>query len=239
MQKSWPPAPPATCHHSSRAFPLADLSCLDKSRILPCAKLQQNDAKRRVCDSSNQLQQKKRYNADKAKDRIWHAKFSSSRWYGCNRSHAAPCQEITGNEEKKILNTLIIDDNQMIRMLLRTIMNDAGYKVVGEASNGETGMELVTRLKPHIVFLDVMMPDSNGVELLKCILEKAPMTIVLMVTGKRDAETVQTSIQGGAKGFIIKPFNAGTVLDAVKGAVARAAAEREERLKAKTQAAQS
>lgn len=118
----------------------------------------------------------------------------------------------------------------MIRMLLRTILNDAGYKVVGEASTGESGMEMLTRLKPHIVFLDVLMPDSNGVDILAKIQEKAPQTIVLMVTGKRDAETVQTSIQRGAKGFIIKPFNSGTVLDAVKGAVARAAAERAERL---------
>lgn len=118
----------------------------------------------------------------------------------------------------------------MIRMLLRTILNDGGYKVVGEASNGETGIELLIKLKPHIVFLDIMMPDSDGIDVLAQILQRSPHTIVLMVTGKRDAETVQNSIKGGAKGFIIKPFNSGTVLDAVKGAVARAAAERAERL---------
>ena len=118
----------------------------------------------------------------------------------------------------------------MIRMLLRTILNDAGYKVAGEASNGDSGMELLIKLKPHIVFLDVMMPDCDGIDVLGQILERAPQTIVLMVTGKRDVETVQKSLQGGAKGFIIKPFNSGTVLDAVKSAVARAAAERAERL---------
>jgi two-component system chemotaxis response regulator CheY len=118
----------------------------------------------------------------------------------------------------------------MIRMLLRTILNDAGYKVAGEASNGDAGMELLVKLKPHIVFLDVMMPDCDGIDVLGKILERAPQTIVLMVTGKRDVETVQKSLQGGAKGFIIKPFNSGTVLDAVKSAVARAAAERAERL---------
>lgn len=115
-------------------------------------------------------------------------------------------------------------------MLLRTILNDAGYKVAGEASNGDSGMELLIKLKPHIVFLDVMMPDCDGIDVLGQILERAPQTIVLMVTGKRDVETVQKSLQGGAKGFIIKPFNSGTVLDAVKSAVARAAAERAERL---------
>lgn len=118
----------------------------------------------------------------------------------------------------------------MIRMLLRTILNDAGYKVVGEASNGDAGLELLIKLKPHIVFLDIMMPDSNGIDVLGQILQRAPHTIVLMVTGKRDAETVQTSIQGGAKGFIIKPFNSGTVLDAVRAAVTRTAAERAARL---------
>lgn len=123
-------------------------------------------------------------------------------------------------------------------MLLRSILTEAGYKVVGEASNGEAGLELL-RQKPHIVFLDVMMPDHNGIDVLAQILEKAPHTIVLMVTGKRDAETVQNSIRGGAKGFIIKPFNSGTVLDAVKSAVARAAAERAERLEKQKNAAAS
>jgi len=130
----------------------------------------------------------------------------------------------------KMFNALIIDDNQMIRMVLRTILNAAGYRVVGESGNGEVGLELLIKLEPHIVFLDIMMPDSDGLEVLSQILERAPQTIVLMVTGKHDAETVQNAIRGGAKGFIIKPFNSGAVLDAVEWALARAAAERAERL---------
>jgi two-component system chemotaxis response regulator CheY len=112
----------------------------------------------------------------------------------------------------------------MTRMLLRTILHSGGYKIVGEASNGASGLELALRLKPDIICLDVMMPDTNGLAVLEQIRVQMPQMTVLMVTGKRDADTVQTALKNGAKGFIIKPFNAKTVLDTMEKA-ARALAQ--------------
>ena len=120
------------------------------------------------------------------------------------------------------MNILIIDDNEMTRAILRTILVNAQHKVVGEASNGKAGIEAARKLMPQVIFLDIVMPDSNGLDILKEILAIVPKAIVLMVTGKNDADTVKTALQGGAKGFIVKPFNASTVLDALKGAVLRA-----------------
>lgn len=120
------------------------------------------------------------------------------------------------------MNVLIVDDNEMTRALLRTILSSAGYKVVAEASNSKNGLEQVLKNKPDIVCLDILMPDGSGIEVLKQVATELPKTIVLMVTGKHDVETVKECLENGAKGFIIKPFNASIVLKTVKDAVLRA-----------------
>jgi two-component system chemotaxis response regulator CheY len=120
------------------------------------------------------------------------------------------------------VNVLIVDDNEMTRALLRTILSSAGYKVVAEASNSKNGLEQVLKNKPDIVCLDILMPDGSGIEVLKQVATELPKTIVLMVTGKHDVETVKECLENGAKGFIIKPFNASIVLKTVKDAVLRA-----------------
>lgn len=121
------------------------------------------------------------------------------------------------------MNVLIIDDNEMTRGLLRTILSSNGYKVLGTASNGRQGLEQTLKLKPDVVCLDILMPDASGVDILKEISKELPKTVVLMVTGKRDADTVKECLASGAKGFIIKPFNAAVVLKVIKEAVQRAA----------------
>lgn len=119
------------------------------------------------------------------------------------------------------MNVLIVDDNEMTRTLLRTILSSEGYKVLAEASNSKNGLEQALKIKPDIVCLDILMPDGSGIEVLKQVMAELPKTIVLMVTGKRDMETVKECLGSGAKGFILKPFNAGVVLKTVKEAVLR------------------
>ncbi|MBV5336957.1 MAG: response regulator, partial [Deltaproteobacteria bacterium] len=67
--------------------------------------------------------------------------------------------------------------------------------------------------KPDIVFLDVMMPEMDGLEALTNIKQRYPEIVVIMITGNPSKENVQESIQGGASGFIVKPFNSAKVLD--------------------------
>lgn len=117
---------------------------------------------------------------------------------------------------------LIIDDNEAMRALLRVILRNDEYEVVGEAGNGEQGLEMALRLRPDVICLDVIMPKMGGLDLLPQLRAQLPATPVLMVTGTADRETVQAAVSGGAAGYIVKPFNAARVLDAVGNALARA-----------------
>ena len=116
---------------------------------------------------------------------------------------------------------LIIDDDTMSRRILRGILLD-DYEIVGEATNGKKGIELALELKPDIVCLDNVMPEMSGLDVLCAIRAQLPQTLILMVTGSADRETVQAALQGGADGFVIKPFNSGRVLTALEQALAKA-----------------
>ena len=113
----------------------------------------------------------------------------------------------------KRVTIVIAEDNDIMRSVLRGILRGEAFEVIGEARNGQAAVELVERLKPNIVCMDVMMPEMNGIEALCEIKARFPATEVVMVTGNSDADTVQESIMNGASGFIIKPFNAAKVLD--------------------------
>lgn len=117
---------------------------------------------------------------------------------------------------KRRLSVVIADDNDMMRGILRGMLRGEEYEIIGEARNGLHAVDMVERLKPDIVCMDVVMPEKNGVEALAEIKTKRPETEVIMVTSNSDPETVQESIQNGASGFIIKPFNAARVLDTLK-----------------------
>lgn len=117
----------------------------------------------------------------------------------------------------KQLGVLLIDDNDVSRAMLRNIItSEPAYKFVGQASNGTLGLEMVARLMPDIVCLDVVMDHLGGLEVLEKIKQKWPLMIVLMVSGNKDAETVKTAIQHGADGYIVKPFNPGALLKAIE-----------------------
>lgn len=108
---------------------------------------------------------------------------------------------------------VIVDDNDMMRGILRGILRGETYEVIGEARNGTIAVDMAGRLKPDIVCLDVMMPEKDGLAALAEIKAAQPEIRIVMITCNADPETVQASIQHGACGFIVKPFNAARVLD--------------------------
>jgi two-component system chemotaxis response regulator CheY len=117
----------------------------------------------------------------------------------------------------KRLNVLIVDDNDMMRSLLRGILRNGGHNVIGEAGNAPTAIEMANRLKPDIVCLDIVMPgEMDGLEALVEIKKDRTQTQVVMITGNADQDTVQEAINNGANGFIVKPFNAARVLDTLE-----------------------
>lgn len=110
---------------------------------------------------------------------------------------------------------LIVDDNDVMRSLLRGILRNENCQVIGDARNGVLALEFIERDKPDIVFLDVMMPEMGGLEALRAIRTQHPEIIVIMITGNPSVDNVKESIEGGAQGFIVKPFNSGKVLESL------------------------
>ena len=99
-----------------------------------------------------------------------------------------------------------------MRGLLASILKDLGVRDVLNAVNGLQAVELYRKQRPDIVFLDIQMPDKDGIAALKEIKELNAEACVVMVSGFGSAENVKTAIDAGAKGFIVKPYNVNRIM---------------------------
>ena len=113
-------------------------------------------------------------------------------------------------------NILICDDAAFMRMMIKDILTKNGYNVVGEAENGAKGVEKYNELKPDLVLMDITMPEMDGIAALKAIKASDPGATVIMCSAMGQQAMVIESIQSGAKDFIVKPFQADRVIEAVK-----------------------
>ncbi len=120
---------------------------------------------------------------------------------------------------KKNARVLVIDDDDVMRSLLRVILREDGFTVVGEAGDGEAGLALCERLLPDLVCLDVNMPGMSGIEVLKLLRNGSPGVRVVMVTADATMATVREAVGLGASGYIVKPFKAGRVTDTLRQAL--------------------
>ena len=116
-------------------------------------------------------------------------------------------------------NILICDDAAFMRMMIQDILTKNGYNVVGEAENGAKGVEKYNELKPDLVLMDITMPEMDGIAALKGIKASDPGASVIMCSAMGQQAMVIESIQAGAKDFIVKPFQADRVLEAVRKVV--------------------
>ena len=116
-------------------------------------------------------------------------------------------------------NILICDDAAFMRMMIKDILTKNGYNVVGEAENGQKGVEKYNELKPDLVLMDITMPEMDGIAALKGIKAADSNAKVIMCSAMGQQAIVIESIQAGAKDFIVKPFQADRVLEAVKKVV--------------------
>lgn len=116
-------------------------------------------------------------------------------------------------------NILISDDAAFMRMMIKDILTKNGYNVVGEAENGLKAVEKYSETKPDLVLMDITMPEMDGIQALKKIKEQDPGATVIMCSAMGQQAMVIESIQAGAKDFIVKPFQADRVIEAVKKVV--------------------
>jgi len=115
----------------------------------------------------------------------------------------------------KNYSVLVVDDDNLMREMLKAILRSEEYQVVGEASNGEDALALCARLKPRLVLLDINMPKMDGLQVLEAIRQAQPETKIIMVSAEATMDKVTEAIKKGAAGFVVKPFNAARVLDKV------------------------
>ena len=113
-------------------------------------------------------------------------------------------------------NILICDDAAFMRMMIKDILTKNGYNVAGEAENGAKAVEKYNEVKPDLVLMDITMPEMDGIQALKKIKENDPSALVIMCSAMGQQAMVIESIQAGARDFIVKPFQADRVLEAVK-----------------------
>ena len=111
---------------------------------------------------------------------------------------------------------LIVDDSRTSRRILRDILEKAGYEVVGEAVNGQDGVDQYVKLGPDVVTMDITMPQVDGLESLKLIRKFNPNAKVIMITAAGQKEKMVEAVKYGAIEFIAKPFMESSVLEALK-----------------------
>lgn len=113
------------------------------------------------------------------------------------------------------LRFIVVDDAAFLREIIKNIITSAQGLCVGEAADGQEAIELTKRTLPDLVFLDMVMPDLNGIEAAKIIKEVHPeVKIIGCSTVDHDA-LIQKAFEAGFDGYVIKPFNQDEILDSI------------------------
>ena len=114
---------------------------------------------------------------------------------------------------------LIVDDAAFMRMMIRDILSKNGFEVVGEAQDGAQAIEKFKELRPDLITMDITMPEMDGIAALKEIKKVDPNAKVIMCSAMGQQAMVIDAIQAGAKDFIVKPFQADRVIEAISKAI--------------------
>jgi response regulator NasT len=131
------------------------------------------------------------------------------------------------------MRVLVCEDETIIRLDLRQLLEGAGLTVAGEARDGSEAVRLAAELQPDLVLMDVRMPELDGIEAARRILAERQVPIV-MVTAFAERDIVQQASEAGAFGYLVKPFRQDDILAAISTAQARSAELAEARAEARS-----
>src|SRR5947208_6079980 len=111
---------------------------------------------------------------------------------------------------------LLVDDHRMLRESLRRSMEDNGFDVVGEASDGAEAVRLAEELHPDVILMDVTMPVLDGVEATRQVRDRVTGTQVVILTMHADREVLVDAIRAGAAGYLVKDCSTEQAPDTVR-----------------------
>ena len=117
---------------------------------------------------------------------------------------------------EKMKRILVVDDASFMRLAIKTLLENNGFTVEGEASNGMEAIEKYKLLKPDVVTLDITMPEMTGLDALKEIISYDPKAKVIMVSAMGQENMIREAIMYGAKTFIVKPYKDDHVIKTIK-----------------------
>jgi DNA-binding NarL/FixJ family response regulator len=115
------------------------------------------------------------------------------------------------------MRVLIVDDHELFRDGIRSLLSAEGIEVVGEASDGLEGLEKVRLLQPDIVLLDIMMPRCDGLEATRLIKAEMPDTKIVILTAVEEDENIFEAIKSGAQGYLLKSMRGSQFVSLLKG----------------------
>ena len=111
---------------------------------------------------------------------------------------------------------LVADDASFMRMMIRESVEEEGYEVVGEATDGVEAMDLFHELHPDIVTMDIVMPRRSGIDAVRGIIEVDSSAKIVMCSALGQETLVKESLEAGALNFIVKPFKPDDVLETLR-----------------------
>jgi len=114
---------------------------------------------------------------------------------------------------------LVVDDAAFMRMMIKEILIKNGYEVIGEASDGLQALDRFRELKPDLITMDITMPEMDGIQALKEIRSMDSSAKIIMCSAMGQQAMVIDAIQAGARDFIVKPFQADRVVEAIRKAL--------------------
>lgn len=117
----------------------------------------------------------------------------------------------------RMIKVLFVDDHEMVRIgVAAYLSSQSDIEVVGEADNGCKAVELAIELRPDIILMDLVMPEMDGIEATKLIIEKWPEAKIIIVTSFLDDEKVYPALEAGATSYMLKTSKASEIADAVR-----------------------
>ena len=111
---------------------------------------------------------------------------------------------------------LVVDDSGYSRMLVKRVLENAGYEIIGEAKDGAEALDKIVTLQPDLITLDNILPDMTGLDILRTMKENDLVANVIMISAVGQTSAIEEACELGACQYIIKPFDEQDLLDAVE-----------------------